>query len=208
MKTSHLLPTLSLSLVPALLFASPEITSHVISGGGGAASAASVELHGTLGQPVAGVSATGDTVLSAGFWNVTLEVVVDPESFQNWMDNLDPADQPPLGQRGPGDTPAGDGVANLLKYAFGLLPMVPAADAQPKLVGVEGNLALEFSRDPDANVSYLLQGSTDLEDWAEVTIDEENTAPLPDEREFVQMVTDQSVAQEDRYFLRLRVSEP
>ena len=208
MKTSQLLPTLSLALVPAFLFASPEITSHVVSGGGGSVSAGSVELHGTLGQAVAGVSATDNVVLSAGFWNVTLEVVVDPESFQNWMDNLDPADQPPPGQRGPGDMPAGDGVANLLKYAFGLLPMEPAADAQPKLVGVEGNLALEFARNPEANVSYLLKGSTDLEDWSEVTIDEENTGPLPGDREFVQMVTDRTVAQEDRYFLRLKVSEP
>ena len=208
MKPSHFIPTLALALFPAFLSASTEITSHVISGGGGTASAGSVELHGTLGQPVAGVSATDSSVLSAGFWNITLEVVVDPESFQNWMDNLPPGDQPPVGQRGPQDTPAGDGVANLLKYAFGLLPMVPAADAQPKLVGVGGNLSLEFSRNPGANVSYLLQGSDDLEDWTEVTIDSENTAPLPEEREFVQMVTDHPVASEDRYFLRLRVSEP
>ena len=208
MKTSHVLPTLGLALLPAFLSASPEITSHVISGGGGAASAGSVELHGTLGQPVAGVSASDNSVLSAGFWNVTLEVVVDPESFQNWMDNLAPADQPPPDQRGPQDTPAGDGVANLLKYAFGLMPMEPAADAQPKLVGVEGNLALEFAHNPEANVGYLLQGSSDLENWTDVTIDAENTAPLPNEREFVQMVTDHPVAQEDRYFLRLRVSEP
>jgi hypothetical protein len=164
------------------------------------------ELNQLLGRGT--VMLENGTAYDAPFLITALEVVIDPEPFQKWMDNLSPGDQPPLGQRGRKDTPAGDGVANLLKYAFGLLPMEPAADAQPKLVTVEGKLALEFSRKPDANVLYLLEGSYDLNDWTEVTIDSENTTSLPDEREFVQMVTDHPVAAEDPYFLRLRVYEP
>lgn len=49
------------------------------------------------------------------------------------MENLLEPDKPPAGQRGPLDQPAGDGVSNLLKYALGLLPMVPTAEAAPRV---------------------------------------------------------------------------
>lgn len=206
MKLSLFLFALGLASIPASLLASAEITSRAISGGGGPASAGSVELHGTLGQPAAGISTTENAVIAAGFWKVTLEVVVETESFQNWMESLDSADQPPPDQQGPEDTPAGDGVSNLLKYAFGRLPMESAADALPILVAIDGDLALEFTRDPDAEVSYLLEGSTDLENWSEVPTAGETATPLPNSHERIQMIADQSFSEEDRYFLRLTVN--
>jgi hypothetical protein len=208
MRPFSLLSALAFFSLPVSLPGSAEITSRVVSGGGGPASAGAVELHGTLGQPAAGISTTDNGVIVAGFWNVTLEVVVETESFQNWMDTLDPADQPPPGQQGPEDTPAGDGVSNLLKYAFGLLPMEPAADALPTLIAVDGDLALEFTHDPDAAVTHVLEGSTDLENWSEISIAEENATPLANGRERLQMITNQAFSDEDRYFLRLTVNRP
>ncbi len=51
--------------------------------------------------------------------------VAVPQSFSDWLD----AESVPLGQRGESDTPAGDDIANLLKYACGLSALQAASTA-------------------------------------------------------------------------------
>jgi pectate lyase len=67
---------------------------------------------------------------------------------------------------GPNATPAGDGVANLVKYALGLSPFVPAT--QP-LVGFRvenGDGVLSYNRPATVpDVLYVVQVSTNLFDW-------------------------------------------
>jgi hypothetical protein len=41
---------------------------HVVAGGGGVSSSAGYALHGTAGQPAAGVLSGGGYVLGSGFW--------------------------------------------------------------------------------------------------------------------------------------------
>jgi hypothetical protein len=50
-----------------------QITAFVIAGGGGTSSSSGFSLSGTIGQPVAAQSSTGNYTLASGFWN-TLEV--------------------------------------------------------------------------------------------------------------------------------------
>lgn len=198
-----------LALGPASLLASAEITSSVISGGGGSASAGSVEIQATLGQPVAGVATAGDTTLESGFWTGRLEVIVEYDNaFEEWMANLDPEDKPPEGQQGPDDTPAGDGVSNLLKFAFGLMPLEPSADAAPVLFADDETdlLGLSFIRSADAEVTLKIYGSEDLEEWEEIGNTEEIVVEsLPGNREKIHLLTDQLTADHERYFFRLHV---
>jgi hypothetical protein len=67
---------------------------------------------------------------------------------------------------GPGATPAGDGVANLVKYALGLPPFAPVT--QP-LVGFRfqsGEGVLTYARPVNVpDVVYAVQVSTNLAEW-------------------------------------------
>lgn len=184
-----------------------EIESHVISGGGGTSSGGDYAINGTVGQPAAGVSSSGESQLAAGFWNVSLDVVVEPDdSFEAWMANLPVADKPPEGERGPDDQPAGDGMTNLLKYALGLMPMTPAADSAPAVTIDQDNLALELERSHDAAVSFHLEASTDLVAWSDIAFVEDTIdANSGDNRERIRLLTGIETARHETYFLRLRV---
>ncbi|MEY3896283.1 MAG: hypothetical protein RLZZ214_1803, partial [Verrucomicrobiota bacterium] len=68
---------------------------------------------------------------------------------------------------------AGDGIANLLKYALGIRPGENAASGLPqsKIAENGGNrfLALTFKRDPSRNdVTIVVQAGDDLAGWTEV----------------------------------------
>jgi alpha-L-arabinofuranosidase len=186
------------------------IAFHVISGGGGTNSSGNIVLSGTLGQPVAGLATGGDYTLQAGFWGISLVVVVGPdESFESWMENLADAEKPPEGQRGTQDKPAGDGMANLLKYALGLMPMTPSADAAPKVAFDEGYLTIELGRSLNAAVTFELEGSMDLTSWVDVPFSEDViSANIGDNRERVLLLTGLSKNDHPRYFLRLVVKMP
>ena len=211
MKPDKLLSFLLVGLAwPVASFAQADINRSVISAGGGQASAGDIGLISTIGQPVAGVSKVGETALSAGFWHGSLLVEVPSgNAFEEWMASLPPAEQPPEGQRGPLDTPAGDGVANLLKFAFGLFPMESAADAAPRIVIDEefGSLGIDFIRGREADVTFAVYGSDDLEIWVnlphlQLTWDDSG---LPPHREAVRLLTGLAAEDHPRYFLRLKV---
>ncbi|MCC5790182.1 MAG: hypothetical protein JJT75_11140 [Opitutales bacterium] len=180
-----------------------------INAGGGASESGDIVLHATLGQPVAGVAAADDTTLESGFWTGRLEVIVEYDNaFEEWMDDLPSEDKPPEGQQGPDDTPAGDGVSNLLKFAFGLMPLEPSADAMPTLLidNEEDYLGLSFIRSADAEVTLKIYGSEDLDEWEEIShaegVIEEN---LPGNREKVHLLTGLKIEDQNRYFFRLHV---
>ena len=93
-------------------------------------------------------------------------------SFADWI----AASDVPLGQHGELDTPAGDGVSNLMKYALGVPPMASAGTLLPSLTLVEKPgqppaLALVFAKNPDAEgIRYALETSADLVTWAEADV--------------------------------------
>ncbi|HQF38976.1 MAG TPA: carbohydrate binding domain-containing protein [Opitutaceae bacterium] len=73
-------------------------------------------------------------------------------------------------QRGPLDTPAGDGVANLLKYALGVAPLESASSRLPVAVldqtGGSPAVALVFTQNTGAQgIRYVMEVSADLATW-------------------------------------------
>lgn len=183
------------------------IESQVVASGGGHGSSGSYTLSGTLGQPAAN-AATGTTVaLQAGFWTAVPDVVVEPDGgFHEWMDSLPPDQQPPPDRRGPDDIAAGDGMTNLLKYALGLPPMTPAAEAAPAAVVHDGLWGIELERSTDAAVGFHVETSLDLTLWEEESHSENPIGPGADgERERVLLLTGVSPDDVSRFFLRLRV---
>ncbi len=114
-----------------------------------------------------------------------------------------------LSVSGPEGAPAGDGIANLLKYALRLDPHVPSADRVPVPGMEEGRLTLYLDRrldDPD--LAYRVEVSGDLETWHSGEAHTSEEEILRDEEAGYQRVrirdlTDAGEA--SRRFLRLRV---
>jgi hypothetical protein len=66
-----------------------------------------------------------------------------------------------------GDTaePIGDGIPNLLKYAFNLNPWENGQPLLPQATPAAGNLVLNFPT-PQTDLTYTVQASTDLVNWS------------------------------------------
>jgi len=126
--------------------------------------------------------------------------------FADWI----AASDAPADQRGELDTPAGDGVSNLMKYALGVPPMEDAGLALPSLSLVDEPdkptaLALVFAKNPDADgIRYTLEISTDLVSWAGV---DTTTEPVGVNAVGVEMVRmrESTPATASRRFARLKV---
>jgi len=77
----------------------------------------------------------------------------------------------PANQRGALDTPADDGVCNLMKFALGVAPMDSVVARLPRAVivagqGADRHLAVEFTRNTLARgIEFDLELSTDLKTW-------------------------------------------
>lgn len=69
-----------------------------------------------------------------------------------------------------GDTanPAGDGIPNLLKYAFGLDPTVRETSGLPVITEPDGFLQVNFDiLSADTDITYIVETSDDLINWKE-----------------------------------------
>jgi len=91
-----------------------------------------------------------------------------PYRFLAWLDlHFSPEEQADPALAGPLATPAGDGVANLLKYALGVAPReaVPAS-RQPALAREAGEWIFAYSRLRHApDLAFEVQVSENLVDW-------------------------------------------
>lgn len=183
------------------------LESQVLAGGGGYATGGAHALHGTLGQPAAGFSSTGVAAVKSGFWHVGLTVIVDADGdFYDWMESLPTDQKPPPDQRDPLDIAAGDGMTNLLKYALGLFPMTPSADAAPRGVLQDGYWGVQLDRSSDASVELQIEASEDLSLWEVVSHSESLIDPdIGQNRERVILLTEIDLAEYRRYFFRVRV---
>jgi hypothetical protein len=64
--------------------------------------------------------------------------------------------------------PAGDGIANLLKYAFGLDPTMPETSGLPVITDQDGFLQASFNiLSADTDITYIVETSDDLVNWEE-----------------------------------------
>lgn len=123
------------------------------------------------------------------------------------------AEQP--GVTGVNDTPANDGVSNLLKYALGLDPFTPSAGLVPvtEVVNIAGlnYLQIRFVRpSPLANANYIGETSGDLLAWSASPTDVEtlvSSGPGPNQQTVIYRDR-RPIAAPLHRFLRLRVTTP
>src|SRR5690606_21973814 len=67
---------------------------------------------------------------------------------------------------GPLASPANDGIANLLKYAFGLEAKLPASPDFLPIMSSDGPQFLHRERSGANDIFYHAEASTDLLDWS------------------------------------------
>ncbi len=134
-----------------------------------------------FGVAVRHPDANGGTVEFAPIWDIFSlameayeEVIIDLTNFQEWREEHfeGQLDNPEVS--GPNADPAGDGVPNLLKYALGLSPWVPAAAGDlPRIVPDGDNiLILVYQERIDIDdIAYVPQVAEDLDGdaWNEGT---------------------------------------
>ena len=66
---------------------------------------------------------------------------------------------------------AGDGIANLVKYALGMNPTIPATNGLPELKMTNSRLALTFNRQKSAtDIVYEVQAAGDLFGFSNATV--------------------------------------
>ncbi len=132
-----------------------------------------------------GMSGRHPDVAWNGFQMGTPEQVgeppVDPEgmTFAEWLeDQFGTETNPDI--VGPTATPAGDGVANFLKYALGFPAMTPVSAAdmpQPEIV--DGFLQLTYFERRDGDVTYTPEMSLNLtDDWSSQNVVEVNRTTI------------------------------
>jgi hypothetical protein len=108
---------------------------------------------------------------------------------------------------GPTATPAGDGMENLLKYAFGLAPLSPDSGGKFPAGGVSGsNVTITYFRNTTAtDLTWQVQQSTDLVHWMPASVSEAILTTNGNVQTVRDSVATNGAAQ---LFLRLSISMP
>lgn len=124
-------------------------------------------------------------------------------NFPNLQDRADPQISGRLA------TPAGDGVPNLLKYAFGFDPLTPVSGADlPQAVLTGNRLSLTYLERVNAtDLKYLPQKSFSLTSWDSEGVNEVGPRELFEGGEFEWVTVELELNEEVRAFLRVSVSE-
>jgi len=88
-----------------------------------------------------------------------------PSPYLVWVNShFNQSDQNNPGVSGASATPGGDGIPNLVKFAFGLSPFVTSQSSLPTATMVNGKLTLVFN-ETNSDVTYTVQSSTDMVNW-------------------------------------------
>jgi hypothetical protein len=115
------------------------------------------------------------------FDNLTVEGDPLVEGFGAWQLTAfpDPADRANPAVSGLNASAAGDGVANIIRYALGVGPYDPVASLMPKLVKNGSTFDFRFRFDPTkTDLIWRVTASRDLRDWSQVVFDS-RTSQLP-----------------------------
>ena len=161
---------------------------------------------------VFGLAVRGDHVGNPAYdyTNFSLELGEVPEvqGFADWQaDHFDDEQMADPEISGPAATPAGDGVANLLKYAFGFEPFTPVSGADlPRADVVSGVLTMTYPELQDApDILYFPEASENLADWSGDPVTEVNRIDHPDKAGFDEVTVEADLDGAARGFLRVRV---
>jgi len=137
---------------------------------------------------------------------LTIDISPAKESFEEWADRNDLTP----GQDGPTDTPFGDGVPNLVRFALGITDAAsaPARLPEMKLEEEVGGIfpAIEFTRSTDAGgIELSLEGGADLSDLQPLDSTLEVVGQVDATSERVRLKQTAPITGESKWFLRLRV---
>ncbi len=113
------------------------------------------------------------------------------------------------GLSAPENSPANDGIPNLLKYALGLSPLASATDGLPTYTINSNVFTFSFTRVRDAtDILYSLEVSPDLSpsSWTQLWSSATNPYPVVDPT-FLQAIPI-DIATEPKGFFRLRITQP
>ncbi len=114
---------------------------------------------------VADINANGGASAGAFFALVTYSMT-PPSGFEVWRQaNFTALQLADSNVSGPLATPAGDGVTNLYKYAFDVMPFKPGYGSPLAVSQGAGNLVLVFPA-TRSDLTYTVKASADLVNWA------------------------------------------
>jgi hypothetical protein len=102
--------------------------------------------------------------------------------FELWqMEQFTPSLMTDPSVSAPNASPAGDGVANLVKYALGLSPFVPAPRLLTPLRIENAVGILTYQRPSTAtDVTYVIEASDDLANWSSAPVTQQRVGIGPD----------------------------
>jgi hypothetical protein len=96
----------------------------------------------------------------------SVNVTVNMTPFSSWQVHEFGSNAYNSSIAGPTANPSGDGIVNLLKYAFNVNPLTPNTGELPTIKMSGGNLLLTFlQNDAATDLMYTVQQSTDLVTW-------------------------------------------
>lgn len=127
---------------------------------------------------------SGGTAGNNRFDNLTVEgteIPPQPGTFAYWRAQSfpNPADRANAAISGPEANPSGDGVRNILRYAFGVGPYDPVTPSMPALVTADGTRHFRFRYDPAlTDLEWRVLASNNLQDWSHELFDS-TQGPVP-----------------------------
>ena len=134
--------------------------------------------NGTVSVTAAANAAAGSRTAElsfSSFGTVRSATVVQrgqKRTWDEWKEDEIASRDPDTDQTGPTDSPAGDGIPNLLKYATGLDPLKPCGSVvQISTEKTNGGafLVLAWPVNPEATgIRHLVESSEDLQTWTEM----------------------------------------
>lgn len=141
-----------------------------------------------------------------GFGTASPEPIL---SFSDWLDGRfpDANDRANPALVDPSAAPAGDGLSNVLKYAFGFDPMTPVSSADmPQAEFSNGKLTLTYPERVGATeIAYIPEKSYNLIDWNSQGITE--LLPIVD-GDFQWVTIELEISDVENAFLRVKVVGP
>lgn len=161
------------------------------------------------GDEVVNLSVTPDAAYRTGTQSrATVHLVGTEHSAEAWRAAQFPGNHTPLATFLAQDQ-GGQGVSNLLCYAFGMDARAPGMDNRPKLQWDNGHLAIEFFNDHAArDLRYLVEFSEDCRSWSTGPGVVEDITPLnPTDARWSQWRAVPSTASDPAQFLRVRVQQ-
>ena len=126
----------------------------------------------------------GGTAGNNRFDNLTVEgdpFALQPGTYAYWRAEgfPNPVDQANDSISGPDANPSGDGIANILRYAFGVGPYEPVAHLMPVLAVEGGAREFRFRYDAEkTDLVWRVKASNGLDEWPSELFDSESD-PIP-----------------------------